>query len=154
MELLAREIQRDPVPAQGREASHVHLVAMPYPDRPEMLGSVVNGAGWQQRIVELSHRSWTRMVQQDKRLQWLWHNSAFGVTGQHRRSGGVAPSSHYVSQDRVVRHRDNGDPPREESLFDLELSEDGLIRVLLWRAVAPLAQRMAAKRSTVSALHS
>lgn len=119
---LEEYVRRDPVPANVREQAHFFVIAAPVAPRREMLLDAVHGDKWAERFIKL-------------RDAGLGFNGNFSpdldeATTFARRAGGAAMTTYALTSDRQVKTE--SDQFREDAL-ELELSEDGEVRLLMTR---------------------
>ncbi|HMT60790.1 MAG TPA: ATP-binding protein, partial [Microthrixaceae bacterium] len=117
--LLDIEIARDPCPEDLRQFAHIFAVAQPVSGDEELLFRSLAGQSLTSWIVDvLMARARPSRVKPD-----LPSASCFSL-----RSGGAAAHSFYITPDRGVQD-DGPTAASERKLFDLEVREDGGIRV-------------------------
>ena len=129
VELLRGEIARDPSPLTEQPEAHLFVVAQPVAADPELLFRSVGESGL---------AGWVR----DRVLSGLpcaRAGTAFGpdlgstATDISRRADGVALATYQLGPGRVPRP--NGDhPPEDTDLLELEVREDGGLRLFCGRA--------------------
>lgn len=129
--LLRREFERGPVPVDRRTRAHLFLLAEPVTGRPEMLLDLVDGHGWQRRIVALRDAGTAlKVVEALAEVGIEGHDPDFGVMStQVRRPTGAAVSTFNLTSGRTLL--DDGYDPT--SVADLEVSEDGGLRLFMSR---------------------
>ncbi len=122
-------VSTDPVPSASRQLAHLFLLGVPVPGREGMLLDVIGDDDWQQRMLNLIHGALSsagvnpegsggyaphlgRATQMERRPQG-WSLSSYGGLGPGRiLSPGAA----------------------EERLLELQLAEDGALRIFCGRA--------------------
>lgn len=119
---LDEYVRRDPVPTDLRKQAHFFVIAAPVAPRREMLLDAVHGDNWAERFVKL----------RDAGLEF---NGNFApdldeATTFARRAGGAAMTTYGLTSDRQLRSE--GERFRED-VVELELSEDGEVRLLMTR---------------------
>jgi hypothetical protein len=136
--LLDEEIARDPtVPADGRQHAHLFVVAQPVLEQPERLQQVLgaDGAkGWH----EFLHRR-VQSAPAGVRLHPAWTPDIPQLGTPTRCAPGWALSSDYILPQRTAP-LDGGMPSiqdLEPRLLDMEINEDGGVRLFCARASAP-----------------
>lgn len=119
-ELLQREIERDPTTIDLRNNAHLFVVAQPLStDRRLLLDAVP----------DQSLRRWAS----EQYLGGDYSPNAMSSSTLSQRAFGVGRSSYEIGPDRKLRP--NGDhPPSENGLWDLEVREDGGLRLFNARA--------------------
>lgn len=129
LDRLAAEVERDPTPPEARSEAHLFVLASPSTGRPEMLHDALSAAGQ-------TLRSWAQTAIQrgppGARLSWPPH-ADFDPNIDDRldvatRANGVGLHTWEVGPNRVPRS--GGDKPvRERRLLDLEIDDDGTVRL-------------------------
>lgn len=118
--ILSDWIDSDPTPPELRNNAHLFVVAQPLSSDPELLLNAVP---------QRNLRPWVSALS----LGGPYSPSAQVASSTARRAHGVARSSYEIGPDRVVRP--NGElPARESSLWELEVREDGGMRLFNGRA--------------------
>ena len=126
-ELLEAYIARDPVPEELREHAHLFVVAAPVVPRREMLLDAVDGPGWFQTFYRLKDAG-------VKHIPGQVFSPDLDTAGQlGRRADGAALTSYELTPDRRLRSVAEPQGRYEESAIELELSEDGVIRLMTTR---------------------
>lgn len=130
--LLDAEFARDPIPSDRRLRAHLFLVAEPVAGRAGMLLALTHGEHWQQRV----HGCLQSRLRDEAVTGALAAARVGGFSPSleelsrfDRREGGVALTSSGLGPGRVLTD-DGWDP---ESLAELEIREDGGLRVFLGR---------------------
>lgn len=120
LELLGSEIERDPTPLDLRQNAHLFVVAQPLStDRRLLLDAVP----------DQSLRRWVN----EQYLAGEYSPNGMSSSTLSQRAFGVGRSSYEIGPDRKLRP--NGDhPPSENDLWDLEVREDGGLRLFNARA--------------------
>lgn len=126
-ELLEAYIARDPVPEDLRTHAHLFVVAAPVVPRREMLLDVVHGPEWFQTF----HRLKDAGMKHIPRQMFSPDLDAAGQFG--RRADGAALTSYELTPDRRLRSVAEPGGRYEEGAIELELSEDGVIRLMTTR---------------------
>ena len=117
---LRRAIERDPTTPELRQHAHLFVVARPVvATSPTMLQERLGGR-WQKWIHTLAETPRLGIFEPD--LPSASNNTA-------RRASGWAVSSHVIQRDRTL-----GDNPTEDELVELEVDEDGSLRLFCGRA--------------------
>ncbi len=126
---LREEVERDPTEVSLRTQGHLFILAQPLNASADLLGSAIGSQNW---------KSW---------LQGAFRDAVWAVggptglapdlfnhaTGLSARPTGWAISTHQIGDDRRVRP--NGTRPAEEDdLLDLEVRDDGGLRLFCGRA--------------------
>lgn len=129
LDQLAAEVERDPTPPHARSEAHLFVLASPSTGRPEMLHDALSAAGQ-------TLRSWAQTAilrgPPGSRLAWPPH-ADFDPNIDDRldvatRANGVGLHTWEVGPNRVPRS--GGDKPvRERRLLDLEIDDDGTVRL-------------------------
>lgn len=124
--LLDAYVRRDPVPTDLRAQAHFFVVAAPVAPRREMLLDVVHGDDWAQRFMKLRDAGiWPAI---DGRFSPdLADAETFA-----RRTGGAAMTTYGLTPDRQLKSVADGGRFDEDAL-ELEISEDGEVRLLMTR---------------------
>lgn len=127
LELLDVEIARDPIPAATRKNAHLFLVAEPLPGRDEMLLDFVSGDNWQQRLIALRDEG----VKAARTLggKYGFSPDLDSASSQQRRSHGAALATYGLRSGAAVDEKEL----REQRAIELEVSEDGQIRIFCGR---------------------
>ncbi|MEV4465952.1 ATP-binding protein [Micromonospora echinofusca] len=117
-QLIEREITRDPIPADGRDTSHVYVVARPLAAPPDLLtetierrtlGTVV--LGFHSRLGNHASPNWGHLSSQQPRAQgWGVHSHV--LTG---------------------RRLNQNDKSAETAMVDLEIGDDGSLSLVCGR---------------------
>jgi hypothetical protein len=135
MALLDAEFRRDPVPQEARSQSHLFLLAEPLTGRPEMLLHIVEGDGWQQRLLDFARRSVTPELQQVLAATVGGFSPDIGqLQSFDRRPDGAALTTYGLASGRVLRE----DTLEPENVAELEVDEDGGLRMFTSRLSARL----------------
>lgn len=129
MALLDVEFARDLFDDENRTHAHLFLIAEPLVARPDMLLSITDGNGWQQRVLDFRQRGRTAELR-----------AVLGAVGAadfspgleemqtfDRRPSGVAVSTYGIAPGRV-RQNEEGYNDRE-SAAELEVGDDGSLRI-------------------------
>lgn len=124
--LLEAYIRRDPVPAELRAQAHFFVVASPVAPRREMLLDVVDGDDWAERFMRLRNKGVWPVVD-GQFAPNLADAEIFA-----RRTGGAAMTTSGLTRDRQITPPRGGAPFNEDAL-ELEMSEDGEVRLLMTR---------------------
>ncbi len=130
LELLERQIERDPVPSSARKQAHLFAVAEPVSPRSEML------------LSHLDFNSLPGLVRNACEVEVV--RLATGASGgfspgiesasqYSRRSDGAALSTPNLTPDRSFVPDAYNSGQFHEDLVDVELSEDGGVRLLMTR---------------------
>jgi hypothetical protein len=128
--LLQRQFDRDPVPAESRRQAHLFVLAEPAPGRQGMLLQLVADARGHQRLLELVRDAEARVDQTLRSAgasgfsPGLHYAIAFAL-----RSTGVALTSG-LTLERKPAPKGQG---VDEDIVELEVDEDGGVRVLMGR---------------------
>lgn len=127
--LLRKEMEEDPLRDVGTQ-SHLFLVAQPTAGRRDMCLSITGAQDWQVRLRTLINR-----VDANKELRAALSDYGFSpdlsaAHQNHRRARGVACSSSSLGSDRVYIP---GDRWGQENVIELQLFEDGGLRLLMTR---------------------
>lgn len=130
--LLRREFARDPVPKDQQKQAHLFLVAEPLAPRPEMF---LRKLHHQDLLALLSKGAWG-----EEPVRALGDGQHFSpeltaATAFTRRSVGAALSTASLRSDRTV---DMTMAHRPEDVLELEVSEDGAVRIMMGRLSAAL----------------
>lgn len=123
--VLDAYVRRDPVPAEVRAQAHFFVVAAPVAPRREMLLDIVHGDDWAQRFTGV----WQAGLAAHPRGNFAPDLS--DATTYARRTGGAAMSTWSLAPDRQLRQANEG--RFDEDALELELSEDGEVRLLTTR---------------------
>lgn len=123
--LLDAYIRRDPVPSDVRAQAHFFVVAAPVAPRREMLLDVVHGDDWQQRFTKLWQAGLA--TQPDGGFA----PDLREATSYARRTGGAAMTTWSLTPDRQLQQANEAH--FNEDALELELSEDGEVRLLTTR---------------------
>ncbi len=127
-ERLNALVAADPLPQEQRRLAHLFLLAVPVPGRPGLVLDLLGADGWERRILELVHGAVSRSgVNADGPGGFGPHLGR--ATGVERRAAGWALTTAGFLPGRAVRS-----DAREEGLVELELREDGELRVFCGRA--------------------
>lgn len=124
--LLDEEIARDPYPAELRRHGHLYLVAQPLRAAPDLAHELIDN-GDVHRLLQFSGEL---LVERSLR-QWAPAPASAGSFS--RRAEGVAQSSHELAGPRQVLDAETA-ARREQSSVDLELRDDGGLRMFIGRA--------------------
>lgn len=123
--LLLTEMQRDPTPVEQRQNAHLFLLAHPVTAQPDQLFRAMQEH-------QLPPRNWLEaelMVPLRKLPLPSAEPSVTSTTHFSRRAEGWAYHSHEITQERSVVPT-----AREEYLLDMEIGEDGSLRLFCARA--------------------
>jgi hypothetical protein len=136
--LLDEEIARDPtVPADWRQHAHLFVVAQPVLDQPERLQQVLGtdgDKGWRDFL-----QGRVQSAPAGVPLEPSWIPDIPPLATMTRRARGWALSSDYILPQRTAP-LDAGPPSiqdLEPRLLDVEINEDGGVRLFCARASAP-----------------
>ncbi|WP_432030044.1 hypothetical protein [Streptomyces sp. 1222.5] len=138
--LLRKEMDEDPLRDVGAQ-SHLFLVAQPTAGRRDMCLPITGAQDWNHRLQTLINR-----VQVNKQLQAALPGQAFSpdlneAHQGHRRARGVARSSSSLASDRTYASEGRwGD----EDVIEVQLLEDGGLRLFMTRLSDTLSDRRAA----------
>ena len=121
---LNRWVARDPVPVDARQTAHLYLVAAPVPLREGAMLRLLGGTEWTERFRDLVTR--TR-----RPGSAFWPDYPENLSNFHRRPDGWAFSNWALTPDRRLEERANDD-----RLMELEITEEGIVRLLAGRATA------------------
>jgi len=126
--LLQAEFDRDPIPAERREQAHLFLLAEPVAAPPEMLLALTSGPGWNQRLGEFAARAHTAEVNQALAYTGGFSPDLDYASNGARRPRGAARADHRLATDRTLR-----EDARDEDVVELEVHEDGGLRIFMGR---------------------
>lgn len=131
LDLLHKEFERDPVPPEERQQAHLFLLAEPVSGRPGMLLNLVDGQGWQQRLIKLRDAGTSPEVNEVlNQVAISGFDPDFGImSSQVRRPTGAAVSTYNLTAGRTLLGEGYG----PENVADLEVSEDGGLRIFVGR---------------------
>lgn len=129
LRLLERQIERDPVPAEARRQSHLFLLAHPSAGRPEMLLDLTGGTNWHQQLLDLVNAGYAPDVVAAVGPEQFSPDLRM-ATNPTRRAAGAALSTYNLTAGRQLD--DSGDRFHED-FVEVEVDEDGGIRVLMTR---------------------
>lgn len=125
--LLAAEVARDPAPPEMRDTARLFVVAQPVSADPRLLLDAVPDRDLATWVTSLS----------GTRLYYSNLGYSPGLNESHnvaRRAHGVSRSSYAIDNDRTVPLK-NGERPNDlTSVVDLEIREDGGLRLYYGRA--------------------
>ena len=122
--LLEEEIGRDPTPTDLRELGHLFVVAQPDTVDDELLFRALNQGDFS---------TWTHNELYPRLGRARWAPDLESVGTASRRATGWAIHDYCISEERVVRP--NGEvPARESHLLDVEVREDGGVRLFCGHA--------------------
>ena len=136
--LLDAEIAREPVPAVARRLGHLYLIAQPLAAPSALARPLVRGPD--QPIRELIMNPQLALSNQEI-IGWepTPHNRA---EVRSNRSQGIAYSSHSLSgPGRTLILYDGKPAPDDGGILDIELHDDGGIRILVGRMTVELPSR-------------
>lgn len=128
--LLRAEFDRDPVPAGRREQAHLFLLAepaLPQP-QPQMLLQLTSGQRWNWQVSEFLARATSREATQAMAGVGGFRPDLDDASNGARRPSGAARASHRLRPDRTI-----SDDTDEEELVELEVHEDGGLRIFMGR---------------------
>ena len=129
--LLDEEIAREPVPLQARRLGHLYLVAQPINACRRLAHDLVRSANTMD-IFDLVHRPGSASSLMSDGITTLPPQP--GETNQlMNRAYGVALASYGIAPGRSLARPENGRHLDDGGLLDIELREDGGIRVLVGR---------------------
>jgi hypothetical protein len=126
--MLRAEFARDPIPAQRRNHAHLFLLAEPVSAPPEMLLALTSGPGWNLRMAEFVNRALTAEVNQALEGIGGFNPDLDYASNGARRPRGAARATHRLAADRTV-----ADDAKEKEIVELEVHEDGGMRVFMGR---------------------
>lgn len=127
--MVDREIDRDPVPEESREQAHLFLIAEPNPGRPRMLAPLVDAPDWQSRLTALRARALGVPLPSSASDLTRFEPTLSSFASFDLRANGLAATTHNLAEGRVFR----GEGYHPESVGELEVSEDGGLRLFLGR---------------------
>jgi hypothetical protein len=123
--VLRAEVDRDPTPDELRDLGHLFVVAQPEFGDEELLLWALPGDG--------DFVSWVHKILYPTLVTSRWAPDIHGASTWSRRARGWAIHDYCISEGRRIRP--NGDhPARENHLFDMEVQEDGGVRLFCARA--------------------
>jgi hypothetical protein len=126
--LLDAEVARDPTSAALRTQGHLFVVAQPLVPRADLLGRILTtAADWQ---------AWLGVTLPRRLLEARQEDTApylFGGTSVSPRPDGWAIHAYEIGVDRHLRPN-GASPVREDNLLDLEIRDDGGLRLFCGRA--------------------
>lgn len=129
--LLDEEVERDPVPRDARQLGHLYLVAQPINAPRRLAHGLVRGNNTQD-VYDLVHRP-------DSAAQLVSESitsvppQPWDTNQRMNRAHGVALSSYAVTPGRRLAPPENGGSLDDGYLLDIELRDDGGVRVLVGR---------------------
>jgi hypothetical protein len=129
--LLDDEVARDPVPDDQRQLGHLYLVAQPINASRRLAHSLVRGSNTQD-VFDLVHRPASASSLASEGITTL-PPQPWDTTNRANRAHGVAMSSYAIGPGRKLAPTEDGRSPDDQSLLDIELRDDGGIRVLVGR---------------------
>jgi hypothetical protein len=122
------EVARDPTSAALRTQGHLFVVAQPLVPRADLLGRILTtAADWQAWLGSTLPRRLLEARQEDT-APYL-----FGGTSVSPRPDGWAIHAYEIGVDRHLRPN-GASPVREDNLLDLEIRDDGGLRLFCGRA--------------------
>lgn len=128
LERLDALVAADPVPQEHRRLAHLFILAVPVPGRPGLILDLLGSDAWERRLLELVHGAVSRSgVNADGPGGFGPHLG--GATSVERRATGWALTTGGFLPGRALQSE-----AREEGLVELELAEDGEVRVFCGRA--------------------
>lgn len=137
-QLLDEYVARDPIPADDGGQAHGFVVAAPVRPRPEMLLEARPDDSWPQLLRQLldqgAHAPGTVLAAAEG-----YRPSLRSVSHFSRRADGAALTYNLTSA-REPDQR-NSDPPLTEDAVELEVTEDGAVRVMTTRLGDDVAGR-------------
>lgn len=127
--VLDTYLQRDPVPEDARCNAHLFVVLAPISPRREMALNLVASDGWQERLLAIREagRRPHLVLGADRFAPDIGYATNFA-----RRADGVALSFGLTS-DRRLEDLGEAGRRRSERVFEIELSEEGALRVMTAR---------------------
>lgn len=134
LERLTAVVAADPVPEERRRLAHLFIVAVPVPGRDRLVLDLLGATEWQRPLLDLVHGAVARSGVNAE------GPGGFGphlgrATGLERRAAGWALTTYGFVPGRVVQP-----DAEEDGLVELEVDEDGELRVFCGRA-SYLSQR-------------
>lgn len=124
--MLAHEFGRDPVPEAERRQAHLFVLAEPLAPRPEMLLARLHH---QDLLDLLSRGAWGDEPARALGVGERFSPELDAATTYSRRSAGAALATYGLGSDRSVDTSTVG----WEDIVELEVSEDGAIRIMMGR---------------------
>lgn len=130
--LLGAYVLRDPVPTEKRKQAHLFVVAAPVTPRREMLLDAVHGDNWEQTFLTL-YRAGLQLGLGDQ-----YDRETFAPDLRHagsfaRRADGAALTDSGLTASRDLAERANPGAPFREDTIELEVTEDGVVRLMSTR---------------------
>ena len=126
---LQEQFDRDPVPSDVRTQAHLFLLAEPSAARPGMLLDLVHGAGVQVRLSEFARRADGPDIQKILKATGGFSPALTWASDFAFRSAGAALTYGLASD----RSWSADDGPSPEDVVELEVDEDGGLRIFMSR---------------------
>jgi hypothetical protein len=127
--LLKEQFDRDPIPHDIRKQAHLFLLAQPSTDRPGMFLNLMHGDKIHVQLLELVRRADTAEVREALKTTGGFSPPLSYASDFAFRSAGVA-LTYGLASDRSWS--DPGGPSRED-VVELEIDEDGGLRIFMSR---------------------
>ncbi|GLW22938.1 ATP-binding protein [Microbispora triticiradicis] len=129
LDLLQREIDRDPIPLERRQQAHLFLVAQPLAGRRDMLFELASGPDWNSKLATFIRHAYTPEVNDALQDVPDPSPSLDDASNGFRRGRGAARATRNLGEGRIFT-------PSEmypEDAFELQVHEDGGLRLFTSR---------------------
>jgi hypothetical protein len=127
--LLREQFDRDPIPPEVRRQAHLFLLAQPSVARPGMLLGLVHGQDVQVRLLEFARRVDAQDVREVLKMTGGFSPSMEWASDFAFRSAGAALTYGLA----IDRSWSSDDGPSPEDVVELEVDEDGGLRIFMSR---------------------
>ena len=129
VETLDALVAADPVPEHDRRLAHLFLAALPVPGKSGMVLDLLGDTDWQRRLVDLVHRRAVAASGFHPDGPQGFSPNLGQPQGLERRAGGWAVTTYGFGPGRSLLP-----DAAEDHLLELELDEDGELRLFCGRA--------------------
>lgn len=140
--LLQREIDNDPIPADHRQQAHLFLLAQPLAGRKDMLVDLTTGPRWSLNLVTFVERAFTPELNELLNPSDLRPTLKDASTGYRRSRGTAARATSNIGEGRIFQPSSD---PNSENAIELQVQEDGGLRLFFSRLSAPMQDRVTRK---------
>jgi hypothetical protein len=140
--LLRQQFERDPVPTDMRRQAHLFLLAVPIAGRDDMLLDLVHGPDRRSQLHQFAGRADTPELEETLRSAGIdgFSPSLRYATSLGLRPAGVALHSSELTGDRTLTMTGG---LSDEDVVELEIDEDGGLRIFMSRLSDSLEDRFA-----------
>jgi hypothetical protein len=137
--LLQHEIDNDPIPAEHRQQAHLFLLAQPLAGRKDMLVNLTAGPRWSFDLLNFVERAYTPELDALLGSGDIQPSLRDAGTSYRRSRGTAARVTSNIGEGRIFQPSDS---PNSENAIELQVQEDGGLRLFFSRLSAPMHDRL------------